>query len=259
MRAAGTRTRPKKTQAPAESRLERLQKIIATAGITSRRKAEELITQGRVTVNGKEITELGAKADPLQDRIEVDGKRISVKGPKVYILLYKPKGYISSVSDEHGRPVVTNLVSRLRLRVYPVGRLDYDAEGVLLLTNDGDLSNRLIHPTFQVPKKYLVKVKDAPAREKLDKLEKGIRLEDGKTLPAKAKFVRATQENSWIELTVFEGRNHLVKRMCMAIGHPVQKLKRVEFAGLRLGTLKPGEFRLLTEDEVAELKGMKGE
>ncbi|HEY4708232.1 MAG TPA: pseudouridine synthase [Thermodesulfobacteriota bacterium] len=231
--------------------------MIATAGITSRRKAEELILEGRVTVNGKTISELGAKADPSSDSIAVDGKRISVKGPKVYLLLYKPKGYISSVSDEHNRPVVTQLVSKVKARVYPVGRLDYDAEGVLLLTNDGDLSNRLIHPTFQAPKTYLVKVKGVPPKEKLEKLEKGVSLEDGRTLPAKAKFIRPTEENSWIELTVFEGRNHLVKRMCMAVGHPVQKIKRVDFAGIKLGKLKPGEFRHLTEKELEALKGLK--
>jgi len=232
-----------KPVAPDFEKLERIQKIIAAGGITSRRKAEELMTQGRVVVNGKVVTELGAKANPFSDRIEVDGRKITAGGqPKAYILLNKPKGYISAVSDEHKRPVVTDLV-RVKVRVYPVGRLDYDAEGVILLTNDGELSNRLIHPTFGVPKTYQVKVKGAPTREKLEKLEKGVFLEDGRTLPAKARFLRATDENSWIELTVFEGRNHLVKRMCMAIGHPVQKLKRVSFAGIKLGSMKPGEWR----------------
>ncbi len=251
------RPRARSKQKPAEPKgdgLERIQKIIAAGGVTSRRKAEELMTQGRVVVNGKVVTELGAKANPLSDRIEVDGKKITSGGqPKAYILLNKPKGVISSVSDEHNRPVVTDIV-RVKVRVYPVGRLDYDAEGVILLTNDGDLSNRLIHPTFMVAKIYQVKVKGAPTREKLQKLEKGVYLDDGRTLPAKARFLRATDENSWIELTVFEGRNHLVKRMCMAIGHPVQKLKRVEFAGIRLGELKPGEWRPLTDKELEALQ-----
>src|SRR3990170_4645062 len=239
---------------PSLDKLERIQKIIAAGGVTSRRKAEELMTQGRVTVNGQTVTELGAKANPFSDRIEVDGRKITAGGePEADNLLNKPEGDKSSVSDEHNRPVVTDLV-KVKVRVYPVGRLDYDAEGVILLTTDGDLSNRLIHPTFMVAKIYQVKVKGAPTREKLQKLEKGVYLDDGRTLPATAKFLRATDENSWIELTVFEGRNHLVKRMCMAIGHPVQKLKRVEFAGIRLGILKPGEWRPLTQKELDALQ-----
>ncbi|MDP2688850.1 MAG: pseudouridine synthase [Deltaproteobacteria bacterium] len=234
--------------------MERLQKIIAAAGVTSRRKAEELITEGRVKVNRAVVTELGAKADPVKDIIQVDGKNISApKGPPVYILLYKPKGFISALTDPLGRPVVTALL-KTKARVFPIGRLDYDAEGVLLLTNDGELSNKLIHPRFSVPKTYLVKVRDVPAQAELDRLEKGVYLDDGKTLPAKARFVRKTKENSWIELTVTEGRNRLVKRMCMAVGHPVAKLKRVEFAGIRLGSLKPGEHRALSEKEVERLK-----
>jgi len=226
------------------------------AGITSRRKAEEYITEGRVKVNGVVITELGAKADPVKDRIQVDGRNLTTpKGPPLYILLYKPKGYISALSDPLGRPVVTGLV-RSKVRIFPVGRLDYDAEGVLLLTNDGDFSNRLIHPSFSVPKTYLVKVKDVPTQAALDKLERGVWLDDGRTLPAKARLVRKTTENSWIELTVTEGRNRLVKRMCMAVGHPVAKLKRISFAGVKLGSLKPGQWRPLTENEVERLKNL---
>ncbi|MBI5563036.1 MAG: rRNA pseudouridine synthase [Deltaproteobacteria bacterium] len=235
----------------------RLQKIISQAGVTSRRKAEEMITEGRVKVNRAVVTELGAKADPASDIIEVDGTRITGpykhEGPRVYILLNKPKGCISAVSDPLKRPVVTGLVKVKGVRLYPVGRLDYDAEGVLLLTNDGELANRLIHPSFAVSKKYLVKVKDVPTPEDLKKLEAGVWLEDGKTLAARARFVRQTQENSWIELTVTEGRNRLVKRMCMAIGHPVAKLKRVEFAGVKLGSLEPGAWRMLTPVEVGRL------
>lgn len=247
-----TKRTPERKEAP-EAGLVRLQKIIAEAGVTSRRKAEELMLEGRVRVNGRVVDELGAKADPLKDKIEVDGRNISHKGPPTYILLNKPKGYISSVSDPLKRPVVVDLIKG-GTRVFPVGRLDYDAEGVLLLTNDGDLANRLIHPKFDVPKKYLVKVKDVPTQEEIQKLEKGVYLEDGRTLPAKARFIRKTQENSWIELTVTEGRNRLVKRMCLAIGHPVAKLKRVEFAGIKLGSLNPGQYRLLTKKEVERLK-----
>lgn len=215
--------------------------------------------QGRVTVNGKTITELGARADPSKDKIAVDGKLISVSGPRVYVLLNKPKGYISSISDPEKRPVVVDLLKKLKGRVYPVGRLDYDAEGVLLLTNDGELSNRLIHPNFKVPKKYLVKVKDVPSKEDIERLEKGVWLDDGRTMPAKARFVRQTRENSWIELTVYEGRNRLVKRMCQAVGHPVAKLQRVEFAGIRLGAMKTGEWRFLTHAEVERLKALNGD
>jgi len=202
------------------------------------------------------VDQLGVKADPEKDVIEVDGRNITSKGPRIYILLNKPKGYISSVTDPLKRPVVTDLVGPVPSRVFPVGRLDYDAEGVLLLTNDGEFSNRLIHPRFDVPKKYLVKVKDVPDKSDLEKLEKGVYLEDGRTRPARARFIRKTQENSWIELTVFEGRNRLVKRMCLAVGHPVAKLKRIEFAGIKLGNLKPGEFRLLTKKEVEALRGL---
>lgn len=209
-----------------------------------------------MSVNRSVITELGAKADPEKDLIQIDGKNISLsKGPPTYIVLNKPKGFISALNDPLGRPLVVDLV-KTKARIFPVGRLDYDAEGVLLLTNDGEFSNRLIHPKFAVPKTYLVKVRDVPTQAQLDKLEKGVYLEDGRTLPARARLVRTTKENSWIELTVTEGRNRLVKRMCMAIGHPVSKLKRVEFAGIKLGNLKPGEYRALTAREVERLKGL---
>ncbi|MBE9532437.1 MAG: rRNA pseudouridine synthase, partial [Proteobacteria bacterium] len=218
---------------------ERLQKIIATAGVSSRRKAEEMIQEGRVTVAGKRVTQLGTKADPLKDRIEVDGKPINPLGEKTYVLLYKPRGTISSASDPEGRPVVTDLIKKaIKARLYPVGRLDYDTEGVLLLTNDGELTTKLIHPKYAIEKKYLVKVRGVPAEKTLAKLRAGVRLEDGLTAPARVRFVRSTKENSWIEIVVTEGRNHLIKRMCLAVRHPVSKLKRLEFAGLNLRGLK---------------------
>jgi pseudouridine synthase len=215
-----------------------------------------MILQGRVRVNMKTISILGTRIDPEKDTVEVDGRTISLKGPpqKSYILLNKPRGYISALTDPLGRPVVTDLVRKLKARVFPVGRLDYDSEGVLVLTNDGELANRLVHPRYSVPKKYLVKVKDVPDEKDLRRLATGVRLEDGKTLPAKVRLVRTTRENSWIELTVTEGRNRLVKRMCQAVGHPVAKLKRIEFAELKPGRLKPGQFRHLTEKEVQKLK-----
>ena len=208
-------------------------------------------------VGGKVITLPGTKADPVKDRIEVDGRPLCSTGPKKYILLFKPKGVISSVKDPEGRPVVTDLVKpAIKARLYPVGRLDYDAEGVLILTNDGELTTKLIHPKFKVKKKYLVKVKGVPSAQTLKKIKLGVSLSDGVTAPASARFVRSTtlQKNSWIEITVTEGRNRLIKRICMAIGHPVAKLKRVEFAGLNLKGLNGGEFRELTEKEVAWLK-----
>ncbi len=259
LRPGARPSRPIKPPAPmaGETGLQRLHKVIAMAGLTSRRKAEEMIEQGRVRVNGAAVTELGTKIDPEKDRVTVDGRGISTEKRKVYILLNKPKGYISAVSDPQKRPVVTDLVKNVRERVYPVGRLDFDAEGALILTNDGDLSNRLTHPAFHVPKKYLVKVKDVPSPADLGKLSKGIYLEDGRTLPAKTKLVRETKENSWIEITVFEGRNRLVKRMCMAIGHPVAKLKRIEFAGIKLDIATPGAYRMLTPEEVRGLKNMQ--
>lgn len=203
------------------------------------------------------VTELGSKADPEKDRIAVDGRVIShaqEKGEKIYILLNKPKGCISTVSDPEGRPTVIDLVKKVKQRIFPVGRLDFDAEGVMLLTNDGELANKLIHPRYKIPKKYLVKVSDAPDEKDMAKLRKGIYLEDGRTLPAEARFIKATKTNSWIELTVYEGRNRLVKRMCFAIGHSVLKLQRVEFAGIKLDSLKPEEYRFLTANEVKKLK-----
>ena len=207
---------------------------------------------------------MGAKADPEKDRITVDGRVIllgtDLKSiPRVYILLNKPKGCISAVSDPEDRPTVIDLVKKIKTKVFPVGRLDYDAEGVLLLTNDGELANKLIHPRYKIPKKYFVKVSDVPDQKDIAKLKKGVYLEDGRTLPAEAKFIKATKTNSWIELTVYEGRNRLVKKMCFAIGHSVLKLQRTEFAGIKLGTLKPGDFRMLTRSEVARLRNTVSE
>lgn len=206
-------------------------------------------------MNNRTITVLGTKVDPERDLVKVDGKPLRLNAPLVYILLNKPKGCISAASDPEGRPVVTGLLGkRVKARVFPIGRLDWDAEGALLLTNDGALTNRLMHPRYSMPKKYLVKVSDVPDEKDIQRLRDGVTLEDGPTLPAKAHLVRRTAENSWIELTVFEGKNRLVKRMCQSIGHPVCKLKRVEFAGIGLGPLKPGEWRPLLQKEVEGLK-----
>lgn len=206
-------------------------------------------------VNGAVVVKLGTRVDPRADVIEVDGKKIyRDAGPRVYLLLNKPRGVISSAYDPLGRPVVTDIVKGYKKRLFPVGRLDWDAEGALVLTNDGELTNRLIHPGFSVPKKYLVKVKGLPSEKELKKIEKGVFLSDGKTLPARVRFIKETRENSWIEIVVTEGRNRLIKRLLLAVGHPVLKLKRTEFAGLKVGKLKTGSFRALREREVERLK-----
>ncbi len=233
---------------------ERLQKVISRAGIASRREAERLITEGRVVVNDCVITKLGTKVDTIHDVIKVDGSRLVKSFPeKLYVVLNKPVGYVSTLKDPQRRPVIMELLDRITTRVYPVGRLDYDAEGLLLLTNDGELAHRLQHPRYEISRTYEVKVKNLPTDEKLSLVRKGIRLEDGITLPAKATFLRRTMKNCWLKVTLFEGRNRQVKRMFAAIGHPVMKIKRVKFGTLGLGSLLQGQYRHLTKDEVKEL------
>lgn len=232
---------------------ERLQKFIAHAGVASRREAERLIEQGQVSVNGTIVTKLGTKVDPSRDIITVDGRVITPFPAKLYIVLNKPAGYVSTVKDPEKRPVVMDLLDRVDSRVYPVGRLDYDAEGLLLLTNDGELAYRLQHPRYRICRTYEVKVKGNPTHEKLSLLRKGIQLEDGMTLPAKASFLKKTLKNSWITVTLYEGRNRQVKRMCAAIEHPVLKLKRIRFGALYLEDLPQGRYRKLTQDEVKSL------
>ena len=239
--------------------LDRIQKILAKAGIASRREAEQIIAEGRVTVNGKIIDTLGSKADPLKDFIKIDGKKIDPFEAKVTLLLNKPRGYLSTVKDPKGRPTVMDLLKRVKYRVYPVGRLDFDAEGLLLLTNDGDLAYVLSHPKFSIPRTYLVKVIGVPEEKKLLRLKKGIRLEDGKASVVSFNVLRQGEKNSWIRVVMTEGRNHLVKRIFSAIGHSVLKLKRVEFGPLQLGDLPFGQFRFLTPEEVIKLKRASSE
>lgn len=234
--------------------LERIQKVIARAGIASRREAEKLISEGRVTLNGKVVEELGTKVDTDKDYIKVDGKLITRPEPKAYLILYKPRGYVTTTSDPEGRPTIMELLERVKGRVFPVGRLDYDTEGLILCTNDGDLTHRLQHPSHEVPKTYFAKVEGVPTLEEITKLRKGIKLEDGMTAPAKVKLVRKVEANSWLEITIHEGRNRQVKRMVEAIGHPIIKLKREGLAFLTLGDLKSGEFRHLTAEEIKKLK-----
>lgn len=235
----------------------RLQKILAQMGIASRRKAEELILEGRVTVNGK-IAELGMKADPEVDHIKVDGRLLIKVEPKVYYIFNKPEGVVTTLYDPEGRPTIKDFIKRIPYRIYPVGRLDYHSEGLLLLTNDGELSHAILHPSRAIPKTYIVKVKGHVVEKELDKLRHGIRLEEGLTAPAIARFIRYSEANSWVEITIHEGRKRQVRRMFEKIGHPVLKLKRIAINGLRLGTLRPGEIRQLTKEEILNLKKETG-
>ena len=242
---------------------ERLQKIIAAAGITSRRKAEELITSGRVSLNGQTVTQLGVKADPARDHIRVDGKLLRAPERHVYFLLNKPRGYVTSVSDPEGRPTVMDLVRGIGARVYPVGRLDYASEGLVLLTNDGDLAQKLMHASSRVPKTYLVKVAGQPSEEALGKLRSGISIAlEGKhgrkrlvkTAPARIRLARDAP-NPWYEVTLIEGRNRQIRRMFEQVGHHVEKIKRVRYGNLELD-VAPGKWRALTLSEVQRLKSM---
>jgi 23S rRNA pseudouridine2605 synthase len=236
-------------------KLERLQKILAQAGIASRRKCEELILTGQVEVNGVQVTTLGAKADPNEDVITVNGKPIETES-KLYIMLNKPKGVITSASDPQGRKVVSDFLAGIKQRVYPIGRLDYDTEGLLLLTNDGEFANLLTHPKHHVAKTYLATVEGVPHGEKLDQLRKGVELEDGMTAPAEVEYqdIEPDNKESTIRITIYEGRNRQVRRMFDAIGYPVMRLKRVKFGELGLQNLKRGGWRPLTPKEVAELR-----
>lgn len=235
--------------------MERLQKVLAHAGVASRRKCEELILAGRVTVNGEVVRELGVKADPAVDEILVDGRPIRPES-RVVILFHKPKGVISSVFDPRGRKVVTDFLHGVKERVYPVGRLDYDTEGLLLLTNDGELTQLLTHPKHQVPKTYHVTVKGVVHGDDLDKLRQGILLEDGWTEPAEAEYVDVDLDNrrSVISLTITEGRNRQVRRMFEALRLPVERLRRVQLGPLTLAGVPRGKYRILHPQEVAELK-----
>jgi 23S rRNA pseudouridine2605 synthase len=233
--------------------LERLQKIISAAGITSRRASEELILAGRVTVNGTVVTELGSKADPASDTVAVDGKPLTIASKKLYILLYKPVGYLTTLDDPEGRPLVTDLLKEVGERVYPVGRLDYNTEGLLLLTSDGEWANKLMHPSREVEKEYHVRIRGKVHKSQLDQLAGGVEIEGRRTAPARVCMIKEGEQNDWFSLTIHEGRNRQVRRMCEAVSLSVVRLRRVRYGSLSMGTLKPGEFRFLTETEVSGL------
>ncbi len=242
---------------------ERLQKIISKSGFASRRKADQLIQEGRVNVNGSTV-KTGAKADAGHDVIEVDGMLISQPENKVYLLLNKPHGYITSLHDPAGRQTVMNLVSTVPERIFPVGRLDYDTEGLLILTNDGDFAQTLQHPRNEMPRRYMVKVKSIPSKHKIEKLQKGTYVNKKKYCNSKIKIIDITHgKNAWLDVVLMEGRNRQIKIMFGSIGHRVLKIIRTEFGPFHLGDLPSGSFRFLTKKEItviariAEEKGLK--
>ncbi|MCX7724098.1 MAG: rRNA pseudouridine synthase [Thermodesulfovibrio sp.] len=233
--------------------LERLQKILSKYGIASRRQAEELIKEGRVTVNGT-VAVLGQKADPTKDYIKVDGKLLIKPEPKVYYAFYKPRKVITSLFDPQGRPTIKDFLKGIKFRVYPVGRLDFDSEGLLLLTNDGDLAYRVMHPSSQIEKTYLVKIDGLIEPETIEKLRKGIKIEGKLAIPVSVQLVRRLKANSWIKITLHEGRKRQIRKMLERVGHPVIRLIRIAIDGIKLGELKPGQLRPLTKEEIEKLK-----
>jgi len=240
--------------------MQRLQKILAQAGLASRREAERWIVGGRVSVNGVVVRTLGSQADPRKDSIRVDGKRIHPAAMPLYFALHKPPGVITSLNDPRRRPDLTAFLEALgtKKRVFPVGRLDFNSAGLLLLTNDGELAQRLSHPRFGVKKRYRVKLSACPTDLELARLRKGIRLEDGMTAPAAVRVVERLKKNVWIEIEIHEGRNRQVRRMFDALGYFVEKLIRVRVGPISLGALAPGSIRPLSVREINALKRSVG-
>ena len=238
----------------------RLQKILSSAGVASRRAAETMIVEGRVTVNGETVTELGTKADPDRDDVRVDGRRVRIDTHRRYILMYKPRGYITSRSDPQQRPTVIDLLAKGGVKdyVYPVGRLDYDSEGLLLLTSDGDLAAKLTHPRHGIAREYQVRVRGVPDRHTLERLSRGIVIEGRRTEPARVSIDRILDTGHGAEavlaFVIHEGRNRQVRNMCDAVGHPVVRLRRVRIGPVVDDRIRPGEFRDLLPDEVALLR-----
>jgi 23S rRNA pseudouridine2605 synthase len=236
----------------------RLQKFLAAAGIASRRKAEELILAGRVKVNARTVTELGTKVEPGRDLVTVDGKLVAPAESRAYYLLYKPSGCVTTASDPEGRPTALDYLRGVKERVFPVGRLDWDAEGAVLFTDDGELANRLAHPRYGHRRTYLVKVRGEPAPEQLLRMTAGVRLEDGPAKALEATEHEHADKNVWIRVVVGEGRYHLVKRLCEAVGLQVQRLFRPEFGGVTVVGLRAGAFRPLDAAEVRQMRRLVG-
>ncbi|HWG38359.1 MAG TPA: pseudouridine synthase [Terriglobales bacterium] len=249
---------------------ERLQKLISQSGIASRRHAEEMITSGQVNVNGQIVTELGSKADWSRDRIVVGGKVLRPARQLHHLLFYKPKGVVTTLDDPEGRPSIKDYLRGIGERLFPVGRLDYHTEGLLLLTNDGELANRILRASTALPKTYWAKVAGRPSEEALAKLRQGVYIEGRRTAPSQVRWLhesrasgrerqragvyRTSQENPWIEVVLIEGRYHQIRKMFQAVGHPVEKLKRVAIGPLTIGSLKSGQMRPLTENEIRQLR-----
>ena len=232
----------------------RLQKYLSQSGVASRRNSEQLIKDGRVKVNGETVTAMGIIVSPETDQVEVDNRLVKTIIVHEYLVLYKPVGYVTTLKDEFGRPTVRDLLADVKVRVYPVGRLDMDTSGVLLLTNNGELANRLTHPSFGVEKEYLARVRDLPDAQALATLAKGVKLDDGMTSPATVRLVKGGRPTSIVSLIIKEGKNRQVRRMLETVGHPVVSLKRVRFGPLTLADMQEGSWRKLTVREVAQLK-----
>ncbi|WP_273701740.1 pseudouridine synthase [Tepidanaerobacter acetatoxydans] len=234
----------------------RLQKYLSQAGVDSRRACEDIILQGKVSVNGKTIKKLGTKVNPETDIIKVNGKVCSLKYDFIYILINKPKGILTTVKDPLGRPTVLDLLPEFCERVFPVGRLDKETEGLLILTNDGEVTYKLTHPKYKVIKIYVAHVKGIVGNNKIKALEKGVTLEDGVTAPAKANILKVLRNSTIIKLEIHEGRKRQVRRMCDSIGHPIIELKRTQIGDISIKGLKPGEWRLLSQREIDYIKGL---
>jgi 23S rRNA pseudouridine2605 synthase len=232
---------------------DRLQKILAHAGIASRRVAEQMIREGRVTVNDTIVTQLGTKADIHKDTIKVNGKLILTDVSPVYLMINKPRGYLTTLKDTKGRPIVADLLEDIPERVFPVGRLDYDSEGLLLMTNDGDFAHRIQHPKFEITKIYHVKIRGSLSSGEIGIIKRGISLDDGEFTPVHVSVRKMNPRSCWLELTIHEGRNRIIRRFFDALDHPVTRLIRVAIGDLHLGKLRQGEFRYLQKGEVQSL------
>ncbi|KUK65665.1 MAG: Pseudouridine synthase [Desulfotomaculum sp. 46_80] len=238
--------------------MERLHKYMARTGIASRRRCEQLIASGLVKVNGETVTRPGILVDPSEAKVEINGKTIKETEAKIYLALYKPRNYVTTLHDPQGRRKVTDLIKDIPHRLFPVGRLDYDSEGLLLLTNDGQLTYLITHPSHRIPKTYLAWVEGNPSSEELSMMTEGILLSDGWTSPAKVSLQRNTKYGSLLKITIYEGRKRQIRRMCDQIGHSVKRLKRISIGQLKINGLKPGQHRFLTLEEIEQLKKSAG-